>query len=324
MKILVTGSSGFIGTTLVRRLSAIGNEVAGLDRFPPREYGGAKFYRGDLLDSTAITRAIFDFRPEAIVHLAARTSLKQVPPESDRFHANTVGTRNVINAAAGVDVRRVVFTSTKYVYRGNDVPAHREYRPATSYGLSKAEMEELVWTESSRIPEWCITRPTTVWGPGMGRHYQRFLSLLLNERYFHVGRREVLKHMAFIENIAHQYCGLLAAPPSQVHQQIFYLADYEPYELRVWANTLAEALGAAKPKTLPYPAAKTAALVGDCIVRIGFRKFPYNSFRLGNITQDDIVDVGNTRQVCGELPFSTQEAVRKTALWFNSVYNTQC
>jgi nucleoside-diphosphate-sugar epimerase len=99
-----------------------------------------------------MARAINDLRIKVIVHPAARTSLKD-PPQSDWYHANTVGTYNVINADAGVDVWRVVFSTTKYVYRGNDAPAQREYRQAIPCESSKAEMEELVWTESSGIPE---------------------------------------------------------------------------------------------------------------------------------------------------------------------------
>ena len=319
MRILVTGSSGFIGTTLVRRLCAIGEEVGGLDRYPPREDVGAKHYEADLLDSPAITRAIHDFRPEIFVHLAARTSLKEVPPESDRYHANTIGTQNMINAAAGVDVRRVIFTSTKYVCRGNDVPAHREYRPTTSYGQSKAEMEELVWTEGSKIPEWCITRPTTVWGPGMGKHYQKFLSLVLNGGYFHIGSKPVHKHMAYVENISWQFECLISKPAADVHQGIFYLADYEPMILREWAEYLRTALGGPRIPTVPYPLAKCMAFVCDRIAETVFRKFPFTSFRLDNLTLDDVCNISATQRVCGPLPFTTKQGAEATADWFRKL-----
>ena len=73
MKILVTGSSGFIGQALVGRLQAEGCEVAGLDRAP----GATTNYVCDILDAPRLNDVVSGFSPDALVHLAARVDLDE-------------------------------------------------------------------------------------------------------------------------------------------------------------------------------------------------------------------------------------------------------
>jgi len=320
MKILVTGSSGFIGTNLAAYLAARGHAVSGLDRVPPR--GGANVASAvcDLLDAAGVARAVAACRPEVIIHLAAKTSLKEVPPGSDLYAVNTVGTDHLISAAAAAGcVRRILHASTKYVHRGDFPASDRDYQPTTSYGRSKAEMEELIREREGMVAEWCITRPTTVWGPGMGRHYQDFLRMLENGRYFHIGHKPVLKHMCYVGNIVYQYGKLAEAAPGLIHRKVFYLADYEPMVIREWAESLREALAAPHIRTLPKSLARGVALAGDVITRCGYRKFPFTSFRFHNLTDDDVCDASLTREVCGELPFTAKEGVRETVVWFKGL-----
>jgi nucleoside-diphosphate-sugar epimerase len=316
MRVLVTGSSGFIGRNLAALLHREGFVVAGLDWKLNEKFPGASFYRADLLDKAVVVAALTDFRPDALVHLAARTSLKEVGPDSDRYAANTAGTQNVIDACSTAGVTRAIFTSTKYVHRDGGNPAPRTYSPTTSYGRSKALMEEIVWHSGNALPEWCITRPTTIWGPGMGKHYQNFLRMLLKGRYVHIGRKVVLKHMGYVENTAHQYKMLLTAPSERIHRQIFYLADYDPMVLRDWAEILNKALGGPPIRTIPYSLAKSVALIGDVVSHTIYRKFAFTSFRLDNLTRDDLCDVGPTKDVCGVLPRSAEEGAAPTAEWF--------
>ena len=67
MRILVTGSSGWLGRTLVPRLSAAGHQVIGLDPVPSRHTQIV----GTVTDRESVRRAIRDFEADAIVHAAA-------------------------------------------------------------------------------------------------------------------------------------------------------------------------------------------------------------------------------------------------------------
>jgi GlcNAc-P-P-Und epimerase len=320
MRILVTGSSGFIGTALVSHLADRGHVIAGLDRVPPRAGPHGEAVVCDLLDGAGVASTVAAFRPEVIIHLAAKTSLKEVPPGSDHYAANTEGTGHLIAAAVAAGcVRRIIHTSTKYVHRGNLPANDRDYQPTTSYGRSKAEMEKLIWARDGMIAEWCITRPTTVWGPGMGKHYQGFLRMLEKGRYFHIGHAPVMKHMAYVGNIVCQYAMLAEALPGLIHRKVFYLADYEAMVISDWAESLREALGAPSIRTIPRPVARCIALAGDAIAHCGYPKFPFTTFRYHNLTVDDVCDPSLTMEVCGELPFTTKEGARETANWFKGL-----
>lgn len=320
MKILVTGSTGLIGSHLVQALNERGHDVFGYDKKAPRAGSAYKSIEGDLLDKAGMVAAFCSFKPEIVFHLAARTSLKEVSPGDSYFDANTIGTSNVIDAcnAAGT-VKRIIFTSTKYVHRGMNDPGHREYSPTTSYGRSKAEMEEIIWNSNNLNQEWCITRPTTVWGPGMSSHYQGLLRMIEKRRYFHIGRSDVKKHMIYVGNIAYQYCQLAEADASSINKKVFYMAEYEPMTVRGWTNALQVALDAPPIPTFPMFFARMAALLGDLIVKLGFKKFPFTSFRLHNLTVDDVCGTKLTESVCGKLPYTLSQGVNETVTWFRNL-----
>ncbi len=318
MKILVAGSAGFIGRHVVRELVGRGHAVIGLDRRAPAEaVAGETVVIADLLDAAALRQAVAAHRPDAAIHLAARTSLKRVPADSDHFAANTVGTSHLIDALREVGtVRRTLYTSSKYVFRGAAVAPHRTYAPDTSYGESKAAMEERVWEADHGTGEWCLVRPTTIWGPGMGSHYQRFLEMIRRGRYVHLGSGGARKHLGYVGNVAVQYARLLEAPAAAVHQKVLYAGDYEARVLRDWAESLRRALDAPPIRSIPLPLARLAGKAGDLLTRCGARKFPFTSFRVRNLIHDDLCDMEPTRRVCGELPVDDETAARLTADWF--------
>ena len=93
MRVLVTGSSGFIGQALVRRLKAAGWEVAGLDK----ESGATSSYLCNILDAPRLTEVVREFSPDALVHLAARTDLNEKATLAG-YVANIDGVQNLIAA----------------------------------------------------------------------------------------------------------------------------------------------------------------------------------------------------------------------------------
>ena len=102
-----------------------------------------------------------------------------------------------------------------------------DYTADTLYGQSKVRTEQIVRSADGGGREWCLARPTTVWGPGMSAHYQRFLRMIERGYYFHVGHGPLWKSYSYIDNIAFQYWRLLAAPADQIQRRTFYLADYD-------------------------------------------------------------------------------------------------
>lgn len=320
MSVFVTGSAGFIGGALVERLAAEGKQVATFDRrrmesAPP----GVREHVGELCDAEALAAAVADAEPRTVLHLAARTDLDE-RCGLEGYAANTDGVANLLAAVSACpSVERVVWTSTQLVCRVGYRPTHdRDYCPHTLYGRSKVTGEELVRAADGGGKIWCLVRPTTVWGPGMSPHYQGLLKAIERGVYFHVGRRPLLKSYSYIENIVQQYVALARAPTEQVQGKTFYLADEPPIDLKVWCDGLARELGARRIPTLPVGAARLLARVGDGIVAAGMKRFPFTTFRLNNILAEYRFDLEPTIAVCGPPVVPFDEAVARTARWFQA------
>ncbi len=316
MRVLVTGSSGFIGGALAAHLARLGHAVAGLD-LAARPGGPGAFFPCDIRDAGRVRDAVAEFRPEGVVHLAARTDLEETR-DLEGYDTNIGGVRNVIEAirAAG-GVGRAIFASSQLVCRVGYVPASEtDYAPSTLYGESKVRTERIVRETGGGGATWCLVRPTTVWGPGMSAHYRRFLGLIARGRYVHVGRSPLLKSYGYVGNVVHQIERLLAAPAEDVHGRTLYLADDPPLSVRAWADAIAREMGAPPIRTIPVGLARVLARAGDSLNAAGLRSFPFNSFRLGNLLTEYRFDLTDTLRICGPSPVTMEEGVRSLVKWF--------
>ncbi|MBU06223.1 MAG: epimerase [Dehalococcoidales bacterium] len=319
MKVLVTGSSGFIGTHLVHALAASGESVLGVDIRPPKSgLDGFRFRECDILDAPTLHEIVAQFSPHCVVHLAARTDLDEKADLREGYAANITGVENMVAAIRDAEsVQRCIYTSTQLVCPVGYTPeSDLDYRPHTLYGESKVLGEKIVREHDGGGVVWCIVRPTTVWGPGMNPHYQRFFRMIADGRYFHVGYGALRKSYGYVGNVAHQYAKLLCAAAEDIHGVTLYLADYEPLSLREWAGALSCELGSAPIRTIPEGAARVAAICGDLINACGFRGFPFNSFRLRNVLTEYRVDLSYTEKVCGLMPYTMEQGVKDTARWY--------
>ncbi|MGK5085601.1 CDP-glucose 4,6-dehydratase [Bdellovibrionota bacterium FG-1] len=155
-KVLVTGHTGFKGSWLTQWLVDLGAEVAGFSVDLPSEpshfqvLGLAKSirdFRGDIRDPAALRRAMDEFQPEIVFHLAAQALVREsYEHPADTFHVNVVGTAHVLDAVRQTRSVRVslVITSDKvyenheweYGYRENDRLGGKD-----PYSASKAATE---------------------------------------------------------------------------------------------------------------------------------------------------------------------------------------
>lgn len=319
-RVLVTGSSGFIGGWLVNELKRRGYVVVGLDKvMPARPLELDDFILCDICDRFALRSAMQRARPRLLVHLAARTDLDETK-HLEGYAANIDGVHNLLEVVRQTpSVQRAIYTSSQLVCRVGHVPnSDKEYCPNTLYGQSKVLTETITRELDGGGVTWCLVRPTTVWGPYMSPHYQSLLRYIVRGKFFHCGHSDLFKSYSYAGNIAYQYWRLLEADTPQLHRQVFYLADYEPLSLRAYANALANALAAKAIPTMPLVLAKFLAIAGDMLGFCGFKSFPFNSFRLNNIVTEYIFDLSKTRAVCGPLPFSQEDGINATACWFKA------
>lgn len=143
MRVLVTGSAGFIGSTLADRLLADGHEVAGVDDLSTghNRVQGVTLYELDVADPKLVELAA-GFRPEVICHLAAQVSVRVSVADPLRdARTNVLGTLNVLEAARAAGSRKVVYTSSCAVYGVPEtlpVTAGAALDPRSPYAASKA------------------------------------------------------------------------------------------------------------------------------------------------------------------------------------------
>ena len=156
MRIMVTGTAGFIGFHLAKRLLDDGHEVLGLDGFTPyydvrlkesrhailRKRNGFKEERLMLEDMASLERAWSENPIDAVVHLAAQAGVRY-SLENPRAYidANLVGTFNVMELVRMRPVRHFMLASTSSAYGANTrMPFHETDRtdhPLTLYAATK-------------------------------------------------------------------------------------------------------------------------------------------------------------------------------------------
>ena len=159
MRILFTGGSGKAGRHVVPHLIAAGHEVVNLD-LVPLEVEGVKNLTGDLCDPVTVWNALtqpadFDeleggtgVKPyDAVVHFAAIPRI-MIKPDNETFRINTMGTYNVLEAAMGLGIRKVIFASSETTYgicfadgerKPDYIPIDEDHPtvPGDSYAMSK-------------------------------------------------------------------------------------------------------------------------------------------------------------------------------------------
>jgi GlcNAc-P-P-Und epimerase len=319
-RILVTGGSGFIGTNLVAHYLARSQPVLNLDRLPPRCPAHLGVWRrADLLDLPNLRAEITRFSPTHIFHLAARTDLDG--RSNADYAANTDGVMNLLTVVEGQQaVARVIFASSRLVCRiGYQPRGDDDYCPTTAYGESKVAGERLVRQWAAGAPcDWLIVRPTSIWGPWFDVPYRNFFDAVRAGRYLHPRGRVIRKSFGYVGNTVHQLDRLMFGPADRLRGRTLYLCDYEPLEIRGWAEQVREACAAPPVRDVPVPLLKLAARVGDALHAVGVRQPPLTSFRLANLLTEMVHDTTELQQVCGELPHSVAAGVEQTVRWLGA------
>ena len=147
MRIFLTGIDGFAGRHLTALLAAEGHDVVGSSLEPEEVAGAGRVWRVDVRDSDAVEAAIGEARPDALVHLAAQTSVAAAfgrPGET--FAVNAMGTLHVLEACRQAGVERVLVVTSSEVYgrraaADGPVPESAPLAPVSPYGASKAAQD---------------------------------------------------------------------------------------------------------------------------------------------------------------------------------------
>jgi UDP-glucuronate 4-epimerase len=178
MKILLTGGAGFIGSHLLDRLLARGDDVAVIDDFNdyydpaikranlPRG-GGFRLYERDI---RAAAEIVLREKPDLLVHLAARAGVRPSLSNPALYESvNVAGTLGLLEACRTAGVGRFVFASSSSVYGNAPVPFREDFddlQPISFYGVTKLLGEHYVrvYSRLHDLKATCL-RFFTAYGP---------------------------------------------------------------------------------------------------------------------------------------------------------------
>lgn len=319
MRILVTGGSGFIGTNLSEVLKKEGIDYINIDiAIPKNPTLKDQWKRCDIMNYAEVEQAVKDFRPTAVIHLAAETDTDPSRTLED-YQVNIQGTRNLLDAIRAVGgVDRLIFTSTQFVNQNNKPPQHDEdYAPHTIYGESKITGEQMVRNSNLNLT-WTIIRPTNIWGPWHLRYPYEFWKVLAENKYFHPGKQKVIRSYGYVGNVVYQIRKILELPNETVHKKVYYVGD-RPIDLYRWVNQFSLYQTGRQVRILPRFFLYSLAVVGD-VLRIFKIKFPITTSRYKSMTTDNPAYMDKTIEELGEPPYSLEDGVKQTVEWMRQAH----
>lgn len=291
MKVLVTGTAGFIGSHVASTLLARGDEVVGFDslndyydvnlkkarlaRF--MDHPGYTHVHGDLADRAAVEALFATHRPERVVHLAAQAGVRYAAENPHVYvSSNVTGTLHVLEGCRHHGVQHLVFASTSSVYGANRAMPFDEHQatehPLTLYAATKKANEMMAHSYAHLYGIPCTgLRFFTVYGPWGRPDMALFLftrAILAGEpiRVFNHGHHR--RSFTYVDDIVEGVVRVLDRVPSAdpawagdspdpgtsgvAPYRIYNIGNEQPVELLRYIEVLEQCLGRkAKMELLP-------------------------------------------------------------------------
>jgi len=235
-KIFLTGGEGFIGASIIHKMVTLGYETASFDaqlNFIDNEAyykrclsirkklykQPSKKYFGDIRDIEKLSKAVNDFRPDVIIHLAGLAMARPLMKFTDQMiPINMVGTFNVLSVFEKSKAQKIVYTSSSMAYgHFKQTPQTENFilDPINTYGACKASGEYFVKLSQK---DWVIIRPTSVYGfcDCANRISQLLIDAAVMNRKAWVVKGETLD-FSYIDDVANGFI-LAVAKPEASHE----------------------------------------------------------------------------------------------------------
>jgi UDP-glucuronate 4-epimerase len=281
MKVLVTGTAGFIGHSLALRLLERGDHVVGIDNhndyYDPaiKEARLALFashpnyvhLRIDLADRKAVEEAFLQHRPQRVVNLAAQAGVRySIENPMAYIDSNIVGFAHILECCRHNEVEHLVYASSSSVYGANTAlpfsVQHSVDHPLSLYAASK-KSNELMAHAYSNLYNLSTTglRFFTVYGP-WGRPdmalFKFTKSILAGEKIFVFNHGKHLRDFTYIDDIVKGIILVLDQPAlsnlkwngarpdpgsSTAPWRVYNIGNNNPVQLMDYISALEDALG---------------------------------------------------------------------------------
>ena len=317
MNVLLTGSSGFIGSYLVETLREAGHRVVGVDRSSQTWSRPDEFIHGDLLEEGVLERALEGV--EAVFHLAAAKDDWGISRE-EYFRDNVEATERLLERGAERGVHTWFFYSTVGVLGegGEPTPEDAAYDPTTDYGASKVEAEKLFRTFVRREPRAnvMILRPSAVYGPRNPptTNVHRLIEAIMANRFVMVGNGATPKTTSYIEN-------LLAATRFLMDHfepgvQVYHYVDRPVMTTEDLVDTIYRALSKDRPSwRLPRSVSRALGSALDVVAALSGLDLPITGSRIEKFCTPTNFDASAVRELGFQQEVPNDVAVHRTVRW---------
>lgn len=289
MKILITGSTGFLGV-IISNILQKDNTIFGLSR--TNSHYNIKL-------QNEVPKFIDQF--EIVIHAAGKAHLKPktILEIQDYYDVNLIGTQNLLIGLENCKIpKRFVFISSVAVYGieiGKDINEEYPLSAKDPYGLSKIKAEKLVidWCNKNNVICTILRLPLLV-GANPPGNLGAMIKGIQKGYYFNIAGGQARKSMVLANDVA----GILLKA-SEIGG-IYNLTDGVNPNFYELSNTIGKQFGKSRIFNLPFFLAKSIALIGDIVGP----KFPLDSNKLKKITSDLTFDDTKARKVLGWKPIA--------------------
>jgi len=317
MEILVTGATGFVGNSLIKRLLQ-GNNIL----------TAAVLYGEDTANlPTKVKRVIVQPLSESsdysialhhvdiVIHLAARVHIMQdnaMNPLQEFRQANLHGTVRLARQAVQARVKRFVFISTVKVHGEETImPYHEDslLAPLDPYSVSKAEAETILRQIAEETGlEVVIIRPPLAYGPGVKANFRQLMRVVNFGVPLPFASIHNRRSLIFVENLADALTCCAIHP--QAAGQTYLVSDGEDVSTTELIRRIAPALGK-QARLFPL-----STNVMRLVCKVLGESAAFDRL-FGSLTVD-------TSKIRRELdwkpPYTMEEGLQKTAEWFMSQF----
>ena len=237
MKIIVTGSSGFIGFHVSKKLLGSGNKVHGIDSMNNyydvnlkkarlailKKYKNFSFSKAKIENSKDLGKAFKKFKPTVVIHLAAQAGVRySIEKPRVYLDSNIIGTYNIIEIAKRLNVKHLIMASSSSVYGANKkIPFKEVDKTETQmsiYAATKKSNESMAHAYSNiwKIPI-TMVRFFTVYGP-WGRPDMalfKFTRGILNNKQIDIyNNGKMYRDFTYVDDIVNGINLLISKVPS--------------------------------------------------------------------------------------------------------------
>jgi nucleoside-diphosphate-sugar epimerase len=227
MKILITGSSGFIGKALLPQLKEHDHEVYLLERYVTGRYLLGitnRVFFADLRDYSSVHKIVQKVQPEAVIHLASISPVSySYNHPQEVFEVNALGTINLAEACLHEisDFKHFLFAGTSEEYGNQDkfpITEDAELRPNSPYSVSKVAADKyLQYMHAAYGFPVTILRPFNTYGREDNTHFvvERTITQMLQSKTVGLGDPTPTRDFLYVTDHVHAYLACLDNPKAK-------------------------------------------------------------------------------------------------------------